>query len=107
MIKAEIPEKPEVEKGKPEEGKEAGEEVAEGEEGKPRRRRVTISIEAPDGRLADISRGVIKPLKDEGADVKVEVSIEAKGEISEHTLKMKVKETLQQLGTKFKLEEND
>lgn len=105
MTKMETAEKPEVEKGKPEKGKEAGEEVAEGEEGKPRRRRVTISVEAPDGRLADISRGVIKPLKDEGADVKVEVSIEAEGEISEHTLKMKVKETLQQLGTKFEMEE--
>jgi hypothetical protein len=36
--------------------------------------------------------------------VKVEVRIEAKGKISEHSLKVKVKETLQQLGTKFELE---
>lgn len=103
MAKAEAPEGVGIEGGEPTAPE--GEEITGEEEGKVGRRHITISVEAPDGRLSEISRGVIKPLKDEGADVRVEVHIEAEGKISEHTLKMKVKETLQQLGTKFDIRE--
>ena len=88
----------EAEKAEPEKGK--GKKAE-----KPKHRHVIISVEVPEGRLADINRGVIKPLKEDGADVKVELRIEAEGDISEQTLKMKVKETLQQLGTRFEVEE--
>jgi hypothetical protein len=101
MVRAEVGEEAKV---KEEEVKEY-EKGEEDEETKPKRRHIVITVEAPDGRLSEISRGVIKPLKDEGADVKVTVNVEAKGEISDQTLRMKVKETLQQLGTEFKVEE--
>jgi hypothetical protein len=87
---------------KREKGK-AKEEAEEAEQ--PRRRHVIISVEAPDGRLAEITRGVIKPLKDEGAEVTVEVKVDATGEITDQTLKMKVEETLKQLGAKYRLSE--
>jgi len=108
LVKPEIAEKmvkvaeKETEEEKPEKGR-TKEEVEE--EGETKRRHVRISVEAPDGKLTEIFRGVIKPLKDEGADVEVVVTVDADGEISDQTLKMKVKETLQQLGTKFDVEE--
>lgn len=80
-------------------------EKEEEEKAEPRRRHLRITVEAPDGRLTEIFRGVVKPLKDEGAEVTVVVNVDADGEISDQTLKMKVKETLQQLGTKFDVEE--
>jgi len=72
---------------------------------RPSKRRIRITVEAPHGRLADITRGVIRPLMDDGADVTVTVTIDAEGEITDQTLSMKVKETLQQLGTKFEIKE--
>jgi len=93
-----------IKEGGPEEGAEvAVEEVEEGE--KPKRRHVKIWVEAPDGKLTDIFRGVVKPLKDEGAEVTVVVTVDASGDITDQTLRMKVKETLQQLGTRYDLEE--
>ena len=107
LVKREIAEKmvrpePEVEEAETEEAEEKEEKV---EEEKPKHRHIRITIDASDAKIHDIFRGVIKPLKDEGADVKVTVSVEADGEISDQTLKMKVKETLKQLGAEFEVEE--
>jgi len=108
LVKPEIAEKmvKAVERKTKEEKPEKGgrEEGAEEEE-ETKRRHVRISVEAPDGKLTEIFRGVIKPLNDEGAEVHVVVNVEAEGEISDQTLKMKVKETLQQLGTKFEVKD--
>ncbi len=111
LIKAEVAQK----MVKPEEGGSEGpqeppetgatKEEGEEEEAEPQQRHIQITIDASEARIHDIFRGVIKPLKDEGADVRVTVSVEAQGEISEQTLKMKVRETLQQLGAKFRIEE--
>ena len=44
-------------------------------------------------------------MKDEAENVSVRINIEAEGDLSEHLLKMKVKETLQQLKSKYSFEE--
>jgi len=99
----------EVETGKTEKTekdkeKEKKEKADEEKPDKAERKRVHISIDASSASMTDIFRGVIKPLKDEGAEVKVTVNVEADGEISDQTLKMKVKETLKQLGAEFTVE---
>ncbi len=68
-------------------------------------RKVIIDIDASDARIVDIYKGIIKPLKDEAENVSVRINIEAEGDLSEHLLKMKVKETLQQLKSKYSFEE--
>ncbi len=64
-----------------------------------------IDIDASDARIVDIYKGIIKPLKDEAESVSVRINIEAEGDLSEQLLKMKVKETLQQLKSKYTFEE--
>ena len=44
-------------------------------------------------------------MKDEAENVSVRINIEAEGDLSEQLLKMKVKETLQQLKSKYSFEE--
>jgi hypothetical protein len=68
-------------------------------------RKVTIAIDASDARIVDIYKGIIKPLKDEANSVSVRITIEAEGDLSEQLLKMKVKETLQQLKSNYSFEE--
>ena len=61
--------------------------------------------DASDARIVDIYKGIIKPLKDEAKSVSVRINIEAEGDLSEQLLKMKVKETLQQLKSKYSFKE--
>ena len=44
-------------------------------------------------------------MKDEAENVSVRINIEAEGDLSEQLLKMEVKETLQQLKSKYSFEE--
>ena len=75
------------------------------EEREPKCRHIWDTIDGSDAKIYDILQGVSKPLKDEGADVKVMMSVEAEGEISAQTVKMKVEERLKQLGAEFEVEE--
>ena len=50
-------------------------------------------------------KGIIQPLKDETDKVEVQIKIRAEGKLSEATLNRKVKETLQQLGVEYTLDE--
>ncbi|MCW3137793.1 MAG: hypothetical protein N2V76_05120 [Methanophagales archaeon] len=68
-------------------------------------RKVMIDIDASDARIVDIYKGIIKPLKDEAENVSVRINIEAEGDLSEQLLKMEVKETLQQLKSKYSFKE--
>jgi len=106
LVRPEIAEKmvkpePEAKEAEIEEAEAKEEKV---EEEKSKHRHIRITIDASDAKIHDIVRGVIKPLKDEGATVSVKMDVEADGEISDQTLKMKVKETLEQLGAKFTVE---
>jgi hypothetical protein len=60
-------------------------------------------IELPWERLSDFMRGVITPLRNDGAEVRLVVSLEARspaGTINRATLEHTVRETLQQLGVR-------
>jgi len=64
-------------------------------------RRVLLRLELPWDRLSDFMRGVVLPLRQEGADIRLEVTLEAQAggsPISRSTLEQKVDETLSQLG---------
>ncbi|MEM0231819.1 MAG: hypothetical protein QXG78_01745, partial [Candidatus Methanomethyliaceae archaeon] len=62
----------------------------------------------PWDRLSDLIRGVFTPLSREGAQISLEVKIEAESKqgISKDTLDLKIKETLNQIGAKV-LEEKE
>ena len=47
----------------------------------------------------------MKPLKDEADNVTVWINIAAEGDLSERLLKMKVRETLQQLNSEYTFDE--
>jgi len=69
----------------------------------------TYSLRAgiPLDKLSDFVRGVITPLRNDGAEVTVEVSIEARsqpGGFKKTTLDQKVRETLQQIGADIRHE---
>lgn len=52
----------------------------------------------PWNKLSDFMRGVISPIRDEGAELDLEVLLEARGSISKETIEHKVRETLRQIG---------
>ncbi len=69
------------------------------------RKKVRIEIDASNVRIVDVYKGVIKPLKEEADSVSVRINIVAEGKLSDQLLKMKVKETLQQLNSEYTFEE--
>lgn len=65
--------------------------------------KVSLTVELPWGKLADFMRGVIIPLHNDGAEVRLVVSLEARspgGSIRSITLEHTVRETLKQLGVR-------
>ena len=71
-------------------------------------RRFSIRAAIPWDKLSDVVRGVFRPLSREGAQISLEVKIEAKSEkgINRNTLENVVKETLKQIGANI-LEEKE
>jgi predicted AAA+ superfamily ATPase len=71
-------------------------------------RKVTLKVMIPWDKLSDLVRGVLAPLDREGAQISLEVKIEAESKqgISRDTLNLKIKETLNQIGAKI-LEEKE
>ena len=71
-------------------------------------RRLSLRAEVPWDKLSELVRGVITPLRREGAQISLEVKIgaESEGGISRNILDLKVKETLNQIGAKV-LEEKE
>jgi len=71
-------------------------------------RRYSIRAAIPWDKLSDVVRGVFRPLSREGAQISLEVKIEAKSEkgINRNTLENIVKETLKQIGANI-LEEKE
>jgi len=66
-----------------------------------------LQARIPWDKLSDFVRGVVTPLRHDGAELTVEVSLEARsqpGGFKKTTLKQKVKETLSQIGAEIKHE---
>ncbi len=66
-------------------------------------RSLRLKVRVPWDKLSDFVRGVVMPLRSDGAEIEVEVSINATsdtGSIKSSTLEQKVKETLNQIGAK-------
>jgi hypothetical protein len=64
-------------------------------------RRVVLRVELPWDKLSDFLRGVVLPLRQDNADIRLQVFLEAKATvpgIQRTTLEHKVDETLSQLG---------
>jgi len=72
-------------------------------------RRLKLVTKVPWNKLSDVMRGVFIPLNQEGAQVTLEMKIEAQSEkgISKDTLDLKIRETLNQIGAKVVEEEVD
>jgi len=70
-------------------------------------RRIKITTKVPWDKLSEMVRGVFAPLNREGAQITLEVKIDAQSEkgISRDTLDLKIKETLNQIGAKVIEEE--
>jgi len=70
-------------------------------------KRVTLSATIPWDKLSELVRGVITPLRNEGAKVSLDVKIEAESDkgISRDTLDLRVKETLNQIGANVTIQE--
>jgi hypothetical protein len=65
--------------------------------------RLKLRVKVPWDKLSDFVRGVILPLRNDGAELEVEVYVQAQSEcggIKPATLEHKVKETLRQIGAK-------
>jgi hypothetical protein len=64
---------------------------------------VTIKAKIPWDKIASVVSGVLTPLKQEGSELNVEIEINAKSSttIKENTLKLKVEETLKQIGAEI------
>lgn len=65
----------------------------------------TLRAGIPWDKLSDFLRGVVMPLRQEGVELTVEVSLEARsvsGGIKKSTLEQKVRETLRQIGAEVK-----
>jgi hypothetical protein len=76
----------------------------------PLARKVThlsLRVQLPWDKLADFIRGVLRPLREDGAEIQVEVALTAHSEegLKKSTLDHKVKETLNQIGAKILEEE--
>jgi len=71
-------------------------------------RKIALRARVPWDKLSDLVRGVFTPLSREGAQISLEVKIEAQSEqgISRDTLDLKIKETLNQIGASV-LEEKE
>jgi hypothetical protein len=71
-------------------------------------KRLTLRADVPWDKLSELVRGVFTPLSREGAQIALEVKIEARSEqgISKDTLDLKIKETLKQIGASV-LEEKE
>jgi len=69
---------------------------------------IELRAKVPWDKLSALVSGVITPLRREGADISLEVKIEAKSQqgIKRDTLELKVKETLNQIGAEV-LEEHE
>ncbi len=65
-----------------------------------------LTLKLPWNRLSDFLRGVLMPLRQEGAEIELEVRLRARSEggISQATLEHKVRETLRQLGAEIEEE---
>jgi hypothetical protein len=70
-------------------------------------RQWSARLKLPWDKLSDFVRGVLRPLKEDGAEIEVEVALTARSEggLKKTTLDHKVKETLNQIGAKI-FEEN-
>ena len=65
---------------------------------------VRLRAKVPWDKLSDIIRGVIQPLRSDGAEVEIELSLHARSEaarIQPATLEHKVMETLRQVGAEI------
>jgi len=64
---------------------------------------LTLKANVPWDKLSDLMRGVFTPLNQEGAQINLEIKIEAQSPqgISRNTLDLKIKETLNQIGAKI------
>jgi len=71
-------------------------------------KRISLRADVPWDKLSELVRGVFTPLSREGAQIALEVKIEAQSEqgISKDTLDFKIKETLKQIGASV-LEEKE
>jgi hypothetical protein len=72
--------------------------------------RLRLRVKVPWDKLSDFIRGVILPLRNDGADLEVEVFVQAwseSGGIKQETLKHKVKETIRQIDAKILEESHD
>ena len=68
------------------------------------RHRLRLRVKVPWDKLSDFIRGVILPLRNDGAELEVEVCVQAwseSGGIKQETLKQKVKETIHQINAKI------
>jgi hypothetical protein len=66
--------------------------------------RLRLRVKVPWDKLSDFIRGVIIPLHNDGAELEVEVFVQAwseSGSIKQETLKHKVKETIRQINAKI------
>jgi hypothetical protein len=65
--------------------------------------KLTLKAHVPWDKLSDLMRGVFTPLNQEGAQISLEIKIEAQSPrgISRNTLDLKIKETLNQIGAKI------
>lgn len=70
---------------------------------------LNLRVQIPWDKMADFVRGVLMPLRGDGADIQVEVSLAARSEggFRKATLDHKVKETLNQIGAKVIEERQD
>jgi hypothetical protein len=71
-------------------------------------RKIALRVNAPWDKLSELVRGAFNPLSHEGAQISLEVKIEAQSEqgIKRDTLDPKIKETSTQIGAKV-LEEKE
>ena len=69
--------------------------------------KLTLKANIPWDKLSDLMRGVFMPLNQEGAQINLEIKIEAQSPqgISKNTLDLKIKETLNQIGAEVLEEE--
>lgn len=72
-------------------------------------KRILLRADVPWDKLSELVRGVFTPLSREGAQIALEVKIEARSEqgISKDTLDMKIKETLKQIGANVLEEQSE
>jgi hypothetical protein len=72
-------------------------------------RQLSLRVQVPWDKMADFVRGVLMPLRGDGAEIDVEVSLTARSQegLRKATLEHRVKETLNQIGAKILDEEQN